>query len=625
MSNLEKLRKAMTTSGVALLAAAFSYSLSGVLVGSRPAFALSADKSFSITSKVYASTCTKTPTAKLSPGVGRCLAVTVHDPLSVAIHVTSLSARVRATTAPCTPAWLTLPSTLPHTFTVPARGTHAVTGPIELETSGTNQDSCENGTFILAYSASGTYTDTTTVALATSGSGHQRTLHATVTPADPSSDPYGPGSTTAPVHHVVFYACTTSACTSKTSIVTKTLTTSTSTTLAATATAKVAGLSEGTHTFEAVYPATETHAGTFAGSSAVASTSVAAAPTSVPPPAAPPGARFIVTSTDVPGVGKPVVPGEAIDYSIDVTNAGTATGTAVVTDLLPANATLTGTPACAAVAGDGTCALTLRATTLTAKVHLAKGDTAKVAFDAVVSSTDTSSVLDTATITTGPCTGSECSSSVTNPVVVLDVTSSSTPPPRSVVPLATRITYTLTATDSGTAPTTPLTLTDTVPRGTIYVIGSATCGGAPGCSVTEATGTIAWSGLFVQPGAAHALSVSFAAVVDKADTNGEKITNVASFTNEGTPACTTATCSTNTITLVVSAKSSTPSHSTPPTVSPIPASTTPHTGEPFAGSWPFELMALLAGLGLLGAGERLRHRQRRLAREGPGNGRPCHP
>jgi hypothetical protein len=71
------------------------------------------------------------------------------------------------------------------------------------------------------------------------------------------------------------------------------------------------------------------------------------------------------------------------------------------------------------------------------------------------------------------------------------------------------------------------------------------------------------------------------------------------------------------VTLTVSAKSSAPSHSTPPTVSPIPAATTPHTGEPFAGSLPFELAALLAGLGLLGAGEWLRRRGKKTAGADP--------
>ena len=621
-TGVEKLRRAISTLGVAILVAVGSYALSGVLVASHPAFALSAQKSFSITSKVYAHTCTKTATAKLYPGEARCLAVSVHDPLSVGIHVTSLSAKVTPSTsfaAVCNATWLSI-GTLAHTFTVTADGTHIVTTTIELRTTGTNQDNCEGGTFHLAYSGSATFTDTTTTALTLTGSGHQRTLHATVTPGNPSSDPYGPGSTTAPVHHVTFYACTTSSCTTKSRLAktaTVTLSTSTSTSLAATATATVTGLSKGTHYFEAVYPATAEKPGTFAGSSGFASTTVAAAPTSLPPPPAPPGARFSVTKTDTPGTGKPVVPDGTIDYTLSVKDVGTASGTATVTDPLPANVTLSGTPACGTVATGDTCTVTTTGTTLTVHVHLAAGDSAKADFAAVVAPSDTTSVTNTATITTGACTASACTSSVTNPVVVLSVVKSSTPRPHSVVPVTKQVTYTLTATDSGTAPTTPVTLSDKVPAGTTYVAGSATCGGQPGCSVREATGTVTWSGVVVQPGTPHALALSFAVVVEKSDTTGEKIANTATFTNDGTPNCTTSTCATNTVTLTVSAKSSAPSHSTPPTVSPIPAATTPHTGEPFAGSMPFELAALLAGLGLLGAGEWLRRRKKTAGADPP--------
>ena len=614
-TGVEKVRRALSTAGVAILVAVGSYALSGVLVASHPAFALSAQKSFSITSKLYAHTCTNTATAKLYPGEARCLAVRVHDPLSVGIHVTSLSAKVTPSTpfaAVCKPTWLAI-GTLPHTFTVTADGTHIVTATIELRTTGTNQDSCEGGTFHLAYSGSASFTDTTATALTISGSGHQRTLHATVTPANPSSDPYGPGSATAPVHRVTFYACTTSSCTTKSPLATTatvTLSTSTPTTLTATATATVTGLSKGTHYFEAVYPATAAHAGTFGGSSAIASTAVAATPTVVPPPPAPLGARFSITRTDTPGTGKPVVPGGTIDYTLNVKDVGTAAGTATVTDPLPTNVTLSGTPACTTVASGDTCAVTAEGATLTMHVHLAAGDSAKADFDAVVAASDTTSVTNTATITKGACTTAACTSSVTNPVVVLSVVKSSTPRPHSVVPLTTQVTYMLTATDSGTAPTTPVTLSDTVPFGTTYVPGSATCGGQPGCSVREAAGTITWSGVVVQPGTSHALALSFAVVVDRTNTTGEKIANTATFTNDGTPSCTTSTCATNTVTLTVSAKSSAPSHSTPPTVSPIPAATTPHTGMPFAGSLPFELAGIVAGLGLLGAGEWLRRRRR---------------
>ena len=329
-----------------------------------------------------------------------------------------------------------------------------------------------------------------------------------------------------------------------------------------------------------------------------------------PPPPHPPSPtpKFTVTKSDIPGSGKSVVPGATIAYGVLVTNVGTASGSATISDPLPANLTLASTPTCATVTGGDTCSVTVTASTLTMKVSLAKGDSAKVTFDADVTGTDTSTVVNTATITTGLCTAPDCSSTVTNPVAILSVVKSSTPPSGSVVPPLTKVTYTLTLTDSGTAATTPVTLTDKVPAGTTYVAGSATCGGVPGCSVIEATGTVTWTGTVVQPGAANALSVSFQAVVSATDANGQKITNVAVFTNEGTPNCSGATCTTNYVTLVVIVKTSAATSSTPPT---IPQATTPHTGEPWAGSRWLELLVLFSGLGLFAIGESLRRRHRR--------------
>jgi uncharacterized repeat protein (TIGR01451 family) len=186
------------------------------------------------------------------------------------------------------------------------------------------------------------------------------------------------------------------------------------------------------------------------------------------------------------------------------------------------------------------------------------------------------------------------------------------------VPTSTKVTYTLTLTDSGTAPTTPIKVTDKVPAGTTYVTGSATCGSAPKCTATEATGTVTWTPITVAPGAGNALAVSFQATVDKTDTTGEQVTNVAQFTNDGTPSCTGATCTTNTVTLKVVVPVSKVVHVPPPSPpAPPPApptkvskATTPHTGEPWAGSRWLELTVLGAGLGLLAFGESLRRRRR---------------
>jgi len=619
-NRLEMVRRAFTTAGVTLLVAAFSFTVSGLIVAAQPAFALSAVKNFSISSEVFASTCTATPGATLAPGVTRCLAVTVHDPLSVDIDVKSLSMLVTSFTATpsnhdtpaCKISWITSPTTLPHTYVVAAGSTHTVDATIKLLTTpSTTQGNCENGTFHFAYTGQATYTDSTSASLSISGSGRNRTLKATISPGNPVADPYGPSA--APVHHVVFYACTTASCTSKSLVATVTLTTTTSATFVAKASTGVSGLSTGRHYFEVAYPSTGTHTGTFTTSSAIASTTVSVSTTPPSTPSPPPGANFTVTKSDTPGSGKSVVPGATIDYSVVVKNTGTATGSATVTDPLPSNVTLSGPPTCTTVTSPDTCAVKVTGSKLVMSVTLASGDSAKATFDAVVSSTDTTTVTNTATITDGACTTTQCSSTVTNPVVVLSVVKSSVPVGGSVVPLTTKVTYTLTLTDSGTAATTPETLSDQVPGGMTYVPGSATCGGAPGCSVTEATGTVTWSGIVVQPGASNAVSVSFEAVVNKTDTTAQTISNSVTFNNQGTPGCTTTTCSTNTVTVEVNAKSSAASSSTPPGVSTVPGATTPHTGEPFAGSDWLDLVALLTGLGLLVLGEVLRRRQKRAA------------
>ncbi|MGH9101253.1 MAG: hypothetical protein ACRDV8_13620 [Acidimicrobiales bacterium] len=274
----------MTTLVVAALVAALAYGLSGLVFSQRPAFALTASKGFTVTSTVYArdraGACAGAKTAKLFPGERRCLAVTVHDPLAVAIDVKSLSMQVSSfaatpsnphTTPACTSSMVRVPTLFTTAFTVGAGGTTTIDRPIRLKTTHTTQDACEDGTFTFSFSGSATFTDTTTTTLAVKATGATKAvLTATVAPSSPSSDPYGPASTTAPVHHVTFYSCgATATCATKTLLGTVTLTT-TGPNLLATATYHVTGLAAGTHYYEAAYPATATHTGTFAGSTSAA-------------------------------------------------------------------------------------------------------------------------------------------------------------------------------------------------------------------------------------------------------------------------------------------------------------------------------------------------------------------
>ncbi len=314
----EKVRKVVTTIVVVALVAAVSYTVSGLLLNRHPAFALGANKDFSISGSVYPSTCTTAHgTALLYPGVTRCLVVTVEDPLSVPMKVRSISMTVTTTNAPldtsaCPPSTLTVPTLFAGAFTVGPSTSVVIHKRIELKTSGATQDACENKTFHFSFSGTATYTDTTTTALSATLTGTTGRLLATVTPAHPTIDTFGPA--TAPTGKVVdFYSCTSSTCTTKTLLAGETLTSKS--TKSASATYAATGLSAGTHYFEAVYPGTTSTRPDFSGStSPVASLTVPRSPsiphpvssptsvslpppTTLPPPAPPPGVTVVAGPT----------------------------------------------------------------------------------------------------------------------------------------------------------------------------------------------------------------------------------------------------------------------------------------------------------------------------------------
>jgi fimbrial isopeptide formation D2 family protein len=127
--------------------------------------------------------------------------------------------------------------------------------------------------------------------------------------------------------------------------------------------------------------------------------------------------NFTVTKTDTPGNGQSVTPGSTIPYTVAIKNVGDGAGSATITDTLPSSLTIQGTPQCA-VTGTDTCTVTnTSGSTWTFAVDLAAGNTATVTFSAKVAATATGSIVNTATITTGPCnTTSGCSSTVSNPI-----------------------------------------------------------------------------------------------------------------------------------------------------------------------------------------------------------------
>jgi fimbrial isopeptide formation D2 family protein len=147
--------------------------------------------------------------------------------------------------------------------------------------------------------------------------------------------------------------------------------------------------------------------------------------------------NFTILKSDVPGDGNPVTAGSTIPYTVTIKDVGDGPGAAVITDTLPSNLTIQGTPQCT-VTGTDTCTVTnTTGSTWTFAVSLASGDTATATFKATVAATATGTVTNTATITTGPCTTSSgCSSTVSNPIppvtapaVVTPTTTTTTAPP----------------------------------------------------------------------------------------------------------------------------------------------------------------------------------------------------
>ena len=107
--------------------------------------------------------------------------------------------------------------------------------------------------------------------------------------------------------------------------------------------------------------------------------------------------NFTVVKSDTAGSGD-VKPGQTLKYTIATTNVGTATGSAVVTDTLPANLTyVPGTATCPTLAAPGACTVTVSGSTVTVDLTLAAGTSATVTFGATVSATDTTTVTNTAT------------------------------------------------------------------------------------------------------------------------------------------------------------------------------------------------------------------------------------
>ena len=175
--------KAVVPSAVALIVAALVFAFVSVLTGpaKTPKFVLTSGTGFTITSTISSSP-TNQIAALLYPGVQRYLWYTAYNPLKVPITVTSMS--IAAVTAPteCPTSNLDY-SSFSGSLVVPSLGTSAVSVPISLIDTGSNQDACENTTFNFTYAGVATYSETyaTTTVLTSSSDQSGVTYTATVT------------------------------------------------------------------------------------------------------------------------------------------------------------------------------------------------------------------------------------------------------------------------------------------------------------------------------------------------------------------------------------------------------------------------------------------------------------
>jgi hypothetical protein len=127
--------------------------------------------------------------------------------------------------------------------------------------------------------------------------------------------------------------------------------------------------------------------------------------------------NFTVTKSVSVGNGNPVNPGTTLTYTVGIQNVGDATGSAVVTDTLPSQLSLTASPSCAVTVPDTCTVANPTGSTWTFAVTLAPNHSATVTVSGTVAASATGTMVNTATITTGPCIVSDaCSASVSNPI-----------------------------------------------------------------------------------------------------------------------------------------------------------------------------------------------------------------
>ena len=279
----------------------------------------------------------------------------------------------------------------------------------------------------------------------------------------------------------------------------------------------------------------------------------------------------VAKSEPSPGAGTTVTAGQAtpVSYAFSVVNSGeTPSGTFTLTDPVPTGTTY--------APGSATCPSGLT-TSSTPSCTITTGSSITWTFSSIPALTSYSGFGFHVTVDAGDANGSTISNQgsftnvntpgcatascptglISNPVVTptaVSVTKSEPTPGAGTTVTSgqsTPLTYDFTVANSGGTPTASFTLSDTVPAGTTYVAGSATCpsglttSSTPSCTITTGS-SITWVFSSI-PALTSYSGFGFRVSVDAGDANGSTISNAATFTNINTLGCATPICTTNTI------------------------------------------------------------------------------
>lgn len=219
----------------------------------------------------------------------------------------------------------------------------------------------------------------------------------------------------------------------------------------------------------------------------------------------------------------PVTAGNDLTYTIDFANIGTAEATnVVITDPIPTGTTYVdasatnngifdGTQITWNVGGLGAGATDSASFSVTTDPGLADGSS--ISNTVTLTSDQATKTFDTTTSVVAPSTGS--------PILNLSKDASANP-----VVAGQNLTYTLSYDNSGDADATNVVISDVIPTGAFYIVGSATNGGTfDGTQVSWDLGTLA-------PSASG--SMTFDVQTDPALNNGDVISNQADITSDQT-------------------------------------------------------------------------------------------